>query len=181
MSGTMVKSKPEEKRNRCQVCLCPITRGRRACMKHRLSQPKGPRVLWKCRCCGVERYKVPSLAIAKRCRACDLASRSGSQNANWKGGRKTAGAKIRASDKYKLWRKAVFERDNFTCISCRQIGGELHADHIKPFAYYPRLRFALSNGRTLCKPCHEKTDTYQWRVFKHRKPVAAAPLFDGIT
>jgi 5-methylcytosine-specific restriction endonuclease McrA len=61
---------------------------------------------------------------------------------------------------YLEWRNNVFERDNFTCQDCDQIGGYLNADHIKPFAFYPELRFELSNGRTLCHDCHKKTDTY---------------------
>lgn len=36
----------------------------------------------------------------------------------------------------------------------------LHADNIKPFALYPELRFEVTNGRTLCIPCHKKTGTY---------------------
>ena len=68
--------------------------------------------------------------------------------------------RIRKSLEYKQWRQKVFERDNFTCKGCGTRGGNIHADHIKPFALYPDLRFILSNGRTLCIPCHRKTETY---------------------
>jgi 5-methylcytosine-specific restriction endonuclease McrA len=84
----------------------------------------------------------------------------GALNNNRKGGITPINEKIRTSVEYKLWRKAVFERDNYTCVWCFEKGGILHADHIKPFAYYPELRFAIDNGRTLCKSCHEKTDTW---------------------
>ena len=85
----------------------------------------------------------------------------GEQNGSWKGGVLTLNQKLRKSLEYKLWRESVFKRDNFTCIWCGDNrGGNLHADHIKPFAYYPELRFAIDNGRTLCVPCHRKTDTF---------------------
>lgn len=78
----------------------------------------------------------------------------------WKGGITKLNKAIRNSSEYKLWRKAVFERDNYTCRFCKVRGGELQADHIKPFALFPELRFAIDNGRSLCKPCHITTETY---------------------
>jgi hypothetical protein len=84
----------------------------------------------------------------------------GEKNPQWKGGITTINEKIRKSKEYRLWRKAVFERDNYACIWCGQKGGELHPDHIKPFSLYPELRFAIDNGRTLCIDCHKKTDTW---------------------
>lgn len=67
---------------------------------------------------------------------------------------------IMSSLEYRMWRRGVFERDNYTCLVCGVMGGKLNADHIKPFAKYPELRLELANGRTLCESCHRKTPTY---------------------
>lgn len=82
-------------------------------------------------------------------------------------GKRTADKKIRQSAAYKAWRTLVFERDNYTCQHCGDHNFEgrgstlmLHADHIQPFALYPELRFEVSNGRTLCVPCHKNTATW---------------------
>jgi len=90
---------------------------------------------------------------------------TGKNHWNWRGGVTPAHERIRKSLEYKIWRKAVFERDNYTCVWCgdRSKKGHavsLHADHIKPFAIFPELRFAIDNGRTLCVSCHRSTDTY---------------------
>lgn len=78
----------------------------------------------------------------------------------WKGGITDSLMQIRNSLEYKLWRESVFKRDNYTCIWCGIHGGKLNADHIKSFALYPELRFAIDNGRTLCLECHKLTDTF---------------------
>ena len=94
----------------------------------------------------------------------------GENHYNWKGGITTINHKQRTSSEYKIWRIAVFERDNYTCVWCgikfiKGVTGNvvLNADHIKSFALFPELRLVLDNGRTLCVPCHKKTDTYGGR------------------
>ena len=84
----------------------------------------------------------------------------GERNPNWQGGITPVNARIRKTFRYRLWRTAVFLRDDYTCQMCTRRGGKLNADHIKPFAQYLDLRFELDNGRTLCVPCHRKTDTW---------------------
>lgn len=78
----------------------------------------------------------------------------------WKGGITPINKLLRRSTAFKEWRESVFKRDNWTCQACEVRGGELHPDHIKQWALFPELRFELSNGRTLCKDCHMKTDTW---------------------
>ena len=61
---------------------------------------------------------------------------------------------------WKIWREAVFLKDNFTCQNnncfyCNnKIGVMLHSHHIKSFAEYPELRFDINNGITYCKEFH---------------------------
>lgn len=86
-------------------------------------------------------------------------TKKGKFASNWKGGLTKKSEIIRSSTEYKLWREAVFKRDNHTCIWCGS-KEKIQADHIKKFADYPELRFAIDNGRTLCEPCHKTTETY---------------------
>ena len=92
---------------------------------------------------------------------------SGKGHWNWQGGISSENNRARQKLEYRLWRQKIFERDNWTCQLCEQRGGNLQADHIKPFAYFPELRHELSNGRTLCIDCHKKTDTYMGRAKRH--------------
>lgn len=86
---------------------------------------------------------------------------------NYKGGVTPLNKKIRYSSEFKLWREAVFKRDEFTCKECGRKNQKglgfslyLHPHHIKPFADYPELRFDIDNGVTLCGDCHKKTETW---------------------
>jgi hypothetical protein len=74
----------------------------------------------------------------------------------WKGGISFENKRIRASIEFRIWREAVFARDNWTCQKCKIRGGVLHPHHIKSFAEYPKLRFEIDNGQTLCKKCHKR-------------------------
>jgi len=58
----------------------------------------------------------------------------------WKGGVTSRNSMIRESLEYKLWRKSVFERDNYHCIfGGKKHGSKLEADHIKPFSLFPEF------------------------------------------
>ena len=78
------------------------------------------------------------------------------RNSFWKGGISSKNILIRNSIEFRLWREAVFARDNYTCQKCLERGKNLHPHHIKNFAQYPELRFAINNGITFCKKCHDK-------------------------
>ena len=93
--------------------------------------------------------------------------RTGEKCPLWKGGITPINKAIRMTLEYRLWREAVFKRDNYTCVWCgdRNHDGRgetlvLNADHIKPFSLFPELRFSIDNGRTLCVPCHKTTGTW---------------------
>jgi len=89
-----------------------------------------------------------------------LPQMSGENHFAWKGGTYDKDRKLdmgRAN--YRAWRKAVLERDNSTCVWCGETDN-LNIDHIKSYAKYPELRYAIDNGRTLCVPCHKTTDSY---------------------
>jgi len=94
---------------------------------------------------------------------------SGSKHYNWKGGISPEDKIIRQSIEYRLWREAVFARDNWTCqkTGVRSGNGKtvyLEAHHIQNFAKYPELRFAIDNGITLSRKVHYKFHSIYNRI-----------------
>lgn len=75
---------------------------------------------------------------------------------NWKGGISPEREKQRHTFEMRLWRKAVFERDSFTCQKYKTRGGWLHAHHVLNFSDFPELRTAIDNGITLSDKAHKE-------------------------
>jgi len=75
---------------------------------------------------------------------------------NYKGNLSANKVRIRHQIEFRLWREAVFARDNWTCQKCKERGNKLHPHHILNFAQYVDLRFAIDNGITFCIKCHMK-------------------------
>ena len=95
----------------------------------------------------------------------------GNKSHFWRGGLTEKNRKLRNSLQYKIWRDSVYKRDNWTCTKCSDKSKKgntviLNADHIKPWSKYPKLRFDINNGRTLCLACHKKTPTFARKNIK---------------
>lgn len=95
----------------------------------------------------------------------------GIEHPAWKGGRTKLTESIRKSDKYKLWRKAVYKKANYTCQNCHKRNTMFEAHHIKEFiklivennirtvkqAMVCDSLWNLDNGILLCSKCHSLT------------------------
>lgn len=104
--------------------------------------------------------------------------RMGSNHPLWKGGTKNILNLVRELYEYRQWRSDVFQRDRYICQLCSNKGGKIEVDHIKPFSLIIKENnikniqealdcaelWNLNNGRTLCKSCHSRTDTYGWNL-----------------
>jgi hypothetical protein len=73
--------------------------------------------------------------------------------------RERVGERLDAMQKlgYRIWRETVFKRDDWTCVWCGVRGGKMHAHHVQSWRDYPKLRYEISNGITLCATCHFTT------------------------
>ena len=106
----------------------------------------------------------------------------GKKHWSWKGGITSLAVLIKGLPKYKQWRSDVFQRDNWTCQTCRAKNGNgeeiyLEAHHKKGLAKIIKESnitsiieaqlckelWDLDNGITLCVDCHRLTKNYGWR------------------
>ncbi len=70
---------------------------------------------------------------------------------------------------HKEWSKSVKARDGWKCrLSNSECSGNLVAHHIRSWAQYPRLRYKIKNGITLCHVHHPRKRADEQRT---------APLF----
>lgn len=75
----------------------------------------------------------------------------------WEGGVTSEKHRLRSSNKWKLWREAVFRRDNYVCKECGASKVYLEPHHIIPIRSDRSKVYDINNGITLCRPCHQKT------------------------
>ena len=119
-----------------------------------------PRTITNCEHCGKEISLTKYDVEHQHHHFCDDKCKhfyfSGEHNNKWRGGITPYNKQIRQSNEYKDWRKAVFERDDYTCQICKERGGQIHAHHKQEFSIYSLFRLDLDNGITLCKSCHDK-------------------------
>ncbi len=143
----------------------------------------------KCQNCGKEytlngQYSSAQVTKSKFCsRECQYVGKT-KKGGGWNKGKKMPWKKedkvtplqeqIRDTFENRQWRSDIFTRDNFTCVLCGQ-RGYLVADHypisFRQIFYEYAIKtlqqavdcakfWDINNGRTLCKPCHLKTDNY---------------------
>lgn len=52
------------------------------------------------------------------------------------------------------WRKAIYERDDYSCVICNKRGGKINAHHLNGFNWDTDGRYDVENGVTLCNSHH---------------------------
>lgn len=145
-------------RKSCIICSKLLFRGSLSerCNKHRIYPESA-------------RHKIRLAHLGKKHTLESRQKMSGKNAPNWQGGITAANKLARNNTAYQEWRKAVFERDNYRCLACGLKGVYLQADHIYPSAYYPRLRYDINNGQTLCIDCHKQTPTFAGKAKQYAK------------
>lgn len=122
--------------------------------------------------------------IASKNRIASNKENSHDKHPNWKGGISSERTRVMSTSRYKEWRKSVFERDDYTCQICEVRGSELNAHHIKSYSENKEIRTNISNGVTLCKPCHvgfhkaygrKNIDENMLTEYKNKKIKESAP------
>lgn len=88
--------------------------------------------------------------------------------------------KDRRSSAYQEWRKRTWKRDNYTCkLKNNKCKGRIEAHHIRGYTKYPKLRYKLNNGITLCHAHHPRKKAEEKRlepIFKELVSVSKAKI-----
>lgn len=120
------------------------------------------RVIWLTRCnCGSDKdCFVPGSCLRngkiKSCGCLQKENLPKGENAYQWDPNKTHEERVikRNYPEYKVWKRAIKERDDFTCQCCEKRGGQLVSHHLDGYDHHPEKRLDLDNGITLCRECH---------------------------
>lgn len=133
--------------------------GKLVAVKHVGSHRKGG-ASWDCLCdcgktCTVKATRLKD-GMTKSCGCYQKCS--GKEHWNWDDSitkeQREASKRGEIKDpKYDIWRKSVFERDNYRCIITGKTG-KLEAHHLNAWNSHPDQRYDIDNGVTLSKKIH---------------------------
>lgn len=115
------------------------------------------------RFCSVLCYQEQRRIVAKVCAVCSKTfpphrktqkfcsyrcSKLGNLNPNYTGNPK------RQRTSSREWLRNVYTRDRFTCVKCKATNCRLAAHHLDGYQWCVERRTDVTNGVTLCAPCH---------------------------
>ena len=134
-----------------------------------------------CKTCGKKELVSPAYSKRPFCgRNCMAAWYSihqrGDRHWHWMGGITEARGRDSLYPGYREWRRSVYKRDGYTCVTCgASESGILRAHHIKPRETHPELLLDVCNGMTVCDDCHKRIHygKVQDRVPGHRARARA--------
>lgn len=120
-----------------------------------------------CSCGNKAKISFEKFKTGQRCQSCKATKISektkGVPRPNWSGENHPMWKPDRTDEErladrkfqeYHQWRKLVFEKDGFTCLSCGQVGKSLNAHHKDGWNWCIERRLDVDNGATLCSTCH---------------------------
>ena len=137
----------------------------------KFSKTDGKRPQWLCECeCGNERKYLEKYIKSKAATSCGCNKyRKGEDSPSWNSNITDEEREIgRNTFEKRIWVKAVYERDHYTCQKCGQVSGNLEAHHIENWADNPELRYDLDNGIILCEKCHRVGLNSFHRIYGNR-------------
>lgn len=67
---------------------------------------------------------------------------------------------------WRKWRNSVYKRDNYKCILCGRGKILIDPHHILPKRDFPKLKYRVANGVSLCRRCHKKTFLKEYKYVR---------------
>lgn len=134
---------------------------------------------------GVPKSIEHALKVGKALEGRQRLNMRGEKHPNWTG-YSSVKELIRKSTKNLQWKYACIKRDNKMCVICGEKNNrKLQVDHIVPFSFIIKsnklcsleeaekcpLLWDINNGRTLCRECHKKTNTYGERAKRYIQTI----------
>ena len=117
--------------------------------------------------------RISPIKGVKRCRKCRGKYMSSNNHWNWQGGISNNRDIHSLNNKeYREWRNQIFARDNFSCpVADSNCNGQLEAHHILRWSRFPKVRYKINNGITLCHAHHPRVEAEEKRLI---------PVFRGL-